>query len=140
MEYVTGIAVGAAICALGAWAGFDRDRAFYPVVLIVIAALYVLFAVMQASTAVLAFEIVVAGAFLVAAVIGFRTSLWVVVAALVVHGVFDYGHSLAVTNTAVPAWWPGFCLAVDVTIAAWLGALLVRRARPALEPVRERRD
>jgi hypothetical protein len=100
--------------------GFDRDRAFYPTVTIVIAFIYALFAVMGASTTALVLESLIGGAFLAAALVGFRSSLWVVVIALAAHGVFDFAHDTVVSNPGVPPWWPAFCLAYDVTAAGYL--------------------
>ena len=40
MEYAVGIDLALAISALATAVGFDRDRAFYPVVAIVIASYY----------------------------------------------------------------------------------------------------
>jgi hypothetical protein len=112
--------------------GFDRDRAFYPTVTIVIASYYALFAVMGASTNVLVLESAVGAVFLVAAGSGFRSSLWVVVLALAAHGVLDFVHSRVISNPGVPAWWPPFCLAYDVTAAAYLAwRLKTRRIRAA---------
>ena len=110
-----------------AWAsGLDRDRAFYPTVLIVVASYYSLFAVMGASTRALVLESLVAGAFVAAAILGFRASLWVVVIALGGHGLFDLGHGAFLSNPGVPGWWPAFCLAYDVTAAGFLAWLLTR--------------
>jgi hypothetical protein len=106
----------------------DRDRAFYPIVTIVIASYYALFAVMGASTHTLVLESLAGVVFLLAAVYGFRSSLWVVVAALAAHGIFDLVHGSAIHNPGVPAWWPEFCLAFDVTAAVYL-AWLLRRGR-----------
>jgi hypothetical protein len=104
--------------------GLDRDRAFYPVVTIVIASLYALFAVMGASTHALVLESLVGVVFLAAAVIGFRWSLWVVVVALAAHGIFDLTHAAVISNPGVPSWWPEFCLTYDITAAAYLAWLL----------------
>jgi len=110
----------------------DRDRAFYPTVMIVIASLYALFAVMGASTRALVLESLVGAAFVLAAVSGFRSSLWVVVAALAAHGIFDFVHGAAISNPGVPSWWPEFCLTYDITAAAYLAWLLrSRRVRAA---------
>jgi len=110
----------------------DRDRAFYPTVMIVIASLYALFAVMGASTHALVLESLAGAGFVLAAVSGFRSSLWVVVAALAAHGIFDLVHGAAISNPGVPGWWPEFCLAYDVTAAAYLAWLLrSRRVRAA---------
>ena len=103
---------------------FDRDRAFYPTVTIVIASYYILFAAMAASTEALVLESLVGAGFMLAAVLGFRSSLWFVVAALAAHGIFDLVHGTAIANPGVPVWWPGFCLGFDVTAAAYLAWLL----------------
>jgi hypothetical protein len=107
--------------------GLDRDRAFYPTVTIVIASYYALFAAMGASTQTLMLESLVGVAFLAAAMVGFRSSLWVVVVTLGAHGVFDLIHGWIITNPGVPSWWPAFCLTYDVTAAAYLAWSLVSR-------------
>jgi hypothetical protein len=112
--------------------GLDRDRAFYPVVTIVIASYYALFAVMGDSTHALVLESLVGLVFLAVAVSGFRSSLWLVVVALAVHGIFDLSHGALISNPGVPRWWPEFCLTYDVTAAAYLAWRLERRRiRPA---------
>ena len=50
MEYVVGIAAAVAVGLFATLIGFDKERSFYPVVLIVIATLYLLFAAMAKST------------------------------------------------------------------------------------------
>ena len=70
--------------------------------LIVIASYYVLFAAMGASRRTLIIEILVAGGFLLVAVLGFRKNFWLVVAALVGHGVFDFVHRFFIDNPGVP--------------------------------------
>jgi hypothetical protein len=79
-----------------------------------IASYYVLFAVMGASGRTLVIEIFAASGFLLFAILGFKTNLWLVVAAIVGHGCFDFVHHLFIENPGVPRWWPGFCLAFDV--------------------------
>jgi hypothetical protein len=92
----------------------------------VIALYYALFAVMGGSIQVLAIESIVIVAFLGAAIAGFKRSLWLVVAALAAHGVFDLVHGHLIENPGVPPWWPHFCLAYDVVAAAYLAWLLWR--------------
>ena len=109
------LAVGAILAlAVGLFAtasGLDRDRAFYPTVTVVVASYYVLFAAMGGSPHILLVEAVIGVAFVVVAVVGFKRSLWLVVAALAGHGVFDLGHDAVVSNPGQPTWWPAFCLA-----------------------------
>jgi hypothetical protein len=104
--------------------GLDRDRAFYPTVTIVIASYYALFAAMRASTHALLVESLVGSVFLAVAVSGFKSSLWVVVVALAAHGILDLAHDRVISNPGVPIWWPAFCLAYDLTAAAYLAWLL----------------
>jgi hypothetical protein len=107
--------------------GLDRDRAFYPVVAIVVASYYALFAVMGDSSHALVLESLVGVVFLAVAASGFRSSLWLVVVALASHGIFDLSHAALISNPGVPSWWPEFCLTYDVTAAAYLAFLLARR-------------
>ena len=126
MEYLIGLALSLAVAGAAAVIGFDRERAFYPTVLIIIASYYVLFAVMGASGRTLVVEIVVASGFLLFAVLGFKRNLWLVAGASVGHGVFDFVHHLFIDNPGVPRWWPGFCLAFDVVLGGVLAARLMR--------------
>jgi hypothetical protein len=130
MEYAIGLVVSLAIFGSSTVIGFDRERAFYPAFMIVIAAYYVLFAAMGATAAVLVLECAAASVFVIVAVIGFKTRLWLVAAALAGHGVFDFFHHYIIENPGVPHWWPGFCLAADVVAAVFLAVLL--KKRPAL--------
>jgi hypothetical protein len=130
MEYLIGAGLAVMVCTFAMLAGFDRDRVFYPTVLTVIASYYILFAAMGGSRRALALESLITGVFLVLAVAGFKRSLWLIVVALVGHGIFDFFHDLVVHNTGVPDWWSGFCLAFDVLAGSFLAMLLVRRASP----------
>jgi len=126
MEYLIGLILSLAVVAFAAVIGFDRERAFYPTVLIVIASYYGLFAVMGASGRTLIIEIEIASAFLLVAVLGFKRNLWFVVAALIGHGVFDFVHHFFIDNPGVPHWWPGFCLAFDALLGGFLAVRLMR--------------
>jgi hypothetical protein len=121
---VVGAVLALAVGLFGTIVGLDRDRAFYPTVMIVIASLYALFAVMGASTQALVLESVVGAVFIALAVSGFRSSLWLVALALAAHGDFELFHSRVISNPGVPAFWPPFCSAYDVTAAAYLAWLL----------------
>ena len=124
MALLVGALIASAVGLFATVLGLDRDRAFYPVVMIVIASYYALFAVMGASTHALVLESLVGALFLTVAVSGFRWSLWVVVVALATHGIFDLTHDIFIANAGVPVWWPKFCLTYDLTAAAYLAWLL----------------
>jgi hypothetical protein len=128
MEYLIGLILSSAVAGSAAVIGFDRERAFYPTVLIVIASYYVLFAAMGASRRTLIIEIVVSGGFLLVAVLGFRKNFWLVAAALIGHGVFDFVHRFVIDNPGVPHWWPGFCMAFDAPLGVFLAVRLIRHS------------
>ena len=131
MSFAVGVLLALGVGVLTSSFGLDRDRALYPAVTMVVASYYALFAVMGGSTTVLVIESVVTAVFLGLALAGFKTTLWLVVAALGGHGVFDFVHTHVYANPGVPAWWPSFCFAYDVVAAAYLAWLLVsNRVRP----------
>jgi hypothetical protein len=121
---LVGALLAVTVGLMGTAVGLDRDRAFYPTVTIVIASYYALFAAMGASPHALLVESLVGLVFLAVAVSGFRSSLWVVVVALAAHGILDLAHDRVISNPGVPIWWPAFCLAYDLTAAAYLAWLL----------------
>jgi hypothetical protein len=132
MGILVGIAVAVLTALLGRVAGFDRDRAFYPTLLIIVASYYVLFAAMGGSTHALLVEGAVMAVFSAAAVAAFRWRLWIAAAGLVGHGLFDLlVHAHLVENPGMPAWWPPFCAAFDVAAGVFL-AWLLTRARPSV--------
>jgi len=134
MEYLAGVVIALLVSLSATLIGFDRDRAFYPTVLAVIASYYDLFAVMGGSLQALIVESLVMLVFLGATVLGFKRNLWLVVAALAAHGLFDFFHGHLISNPGVPIWWPMFCLTYDVAAAAYLAWLLLRSRVAANAP------
>lgn len=72
LPYAVGIVLSIGVAVFARRVGFDRDRAFYPAVLIVIASYYVLFAVMIGSVETVLFQSIVMTLFMIAAVAGFK--------------------------------------------------------------------
>jgi hypothetical protein len=133
VEYLIGLILSLAVAAFATVIGLDRERGFYPTVLIVIASYYVLFAAMGANQRTLVVEIIVASGFLLLAVIGFKRSLWFAVAAIVGHGFFDFVHHRIIDNPGMPEWWPGFCLIFDVIVGVWLAVRLMTAPPPSFK-------
>ena len=129
MAGLVGIVLALGVAAFARLVGLDRDRAFYPTALAVIAALYDLFAVMGESTRALLAESAVTAVFLLAVALGFKRDLRIIVVALFAHGAFDFLHGNLIQNPGVPAWWPMFCLAYDATAGSCLAALLYFSAK-----------
>lgn len=133
MEYLIGTGLALIVGAFATVAGYDRDRSFYPTVLIVVAAYYDLFAITSEREGVLGPEIAASTIFIIASAVGFRTSLWVVVVPLAGHGLFDFVHGHVIDNPGVPAWWPMFCLSYDVSAAAYLAWRLATKKTEATD-------
>lgn len=126
MAYLIGLVLSGGAAVFARVVGLDRDRAFYPTVTIVIALYYVLFAVMSGDIRTVLLEAAAMMVFAAAAVVGFRSSPWIIVAALAGHGVFDAVHGHIMDSAHVPVWWPAWCLSYDVGAAAGLAWLLHR--------------
>lgn len=129
MELLVGAVLAAVTVVSARLVGLDRERAFFPLLLMVIATYYILFAAMSGSSAPLLLEAGLAVLFLAVATAGYKRSLWLVVAGLLVHGMFDLIHDLIIANPGVPAFWPSFCAAFDVVLAGYLSRLLLSRQR-----------
>jgi hypothetical protein len=100
----------------------------YAVGLVVIAAVYIGFAVADGRRHVLFVETAVTSAFVVLAAVAVTGSPWLLVAGLVGHGLKDlWQHRTGfVANTR---WWPPFCSSIDFVVAL-LVALVVSTGHP----------
>lgn len=133
MEYLVGITLALFVWAAAAGLGMDRERVFYPCVLIAVASYYLAFAVVDGRSEVLLYELAIASVFILAAVAGFKRSPWITIVALGGHGVMDVLHHQLVQNGGVPQAWPGLCMSFDVTAAALI-ALSCALGRGARDP------
>ena len=131
MEVLVGITLALFFCAAAAWLGMDRERVFYPAVVMAVASYYLAFAVADGRGEVWRSELAIAAVFIAAAVLGFKRHPWIAVLALGGHGVMDAFHHLLVHNEGVPRAWPSFCMSFDVTAAALVAVLMVVRTRVA---------
>lgn len=131
MDYLIGFILALEVGISANAAGFDKDRSFYATILVVIASYYLLFAAMAGSASAFALELIPFAGFSILAVLGARRWPALVALGLFLHGGFDVMHGHVITNPGVPAWWPGFCLAYDVTAGAYLLHLSQRRKKLA---------
>ena len=131
MPVFIGISLALVVALFAFFTRFERDRSFYPTVLIVVASYYDLFGVLGGSTQALVMESLVTGIFLLLACLAFHYSAWFAVGGLVAHGVFDWFHGELIANPGVPVWWPQFCLAYDVAAGGFLAWRLSEKAKPA---------
>ena len=129
MEYIVGITLALFFCAAAAALGMDRERVFYPAVVMAVASYYLAFAVVDGRNEVMLAEVAIAAVFIVSAVAGFKLNPWIAVVALGGHGVMDAFHHHLVHNTGVPEVWPGFCMTFDVTAAVIVALVMLARTR-----------
>lgn len=122
--YLIGFVLALGVGLLGTFTGFERDRAYYAVITIVVPSYFGLYAILGGSTPVLLQESVVIVGYLVGAVVGFQRNLWILAALLAGHGLFDGVHGFLITNPGMPAWWPAFCGSFDVVAGAYLAVRL----------------
>ena len=129
MEYIVGVSLALFFCGAAAVLGMDRERVFYPAVLMAVASYYLAFAVVDGRSEIMLSEVAIAAVFIAGAVLGFKYNPWIAVIALAGHGVMDGFHHLLVNNTGVPRSWPGFCMTFDVTAGVVVALMMVARAR-----------
>lgn len=72
---IVGVILAIAVAIFARVVGFDRERTFYPVVLVVVGSYYDLFSIMAGGASLVA-ETIGFILFAATAAIGFRTSLW----------------------------------------------------------------
>lgn len=125
---LAGIVVASAIIIAAKAFKFDRDRSFYPVILIVIASYYPLFALIARDAVLI--ELTIAGVFFLIAVSGTLRFKWLIGIGLMLHGGLDMVYYIHPLSTGVPHWWPVFCAVVDVILG--VAALIVVYQQPAI--------
>lgn len=127
MEYLVGIFTAVALAVFARTSGFEKDRSFYPTVLIVIGFLYVVFGTIDGRFSVILIELFFALVFSSAAVIGYRTSCLIVAGGIAMHGVFDFVRHFFIEDKGVPVFWAGFCGSVDVLLGLYVWFFVCRQ-------------
>jgi hypothetical protein len=119
-----GVAVGIlqAVSPVGFW--WLDPALVWAISLVIVASVYIGFAVADGRPAVVAVEVGVATSFIIVAAIAVTSSPWLVVIGLTGHGIKDlWQHRTRfVANTR---WWPPFCLIVDFVAASVITVLLL---------------
>ena len=123
-----GVAVGVAQAATPLVFWWLDAATVYAFGLVLIASVYIGFAVADGRVVVLAVEVAVAGVFVIIGTAAAIGSPWLLVVGLVGHGLKDlWQHRRQfVANTR---WWPPFCLVVDWTVAAIIAVGIVAGAQ-----------
>ncbi|MBB4175820.1 hypothetical protein [Sulfitobacter noctilucicola] len=84
------------------------------------------FAIQSGDTLEIVAHTGLAAGFSALAIIGARTSSWLLATALLSHGIFDVVAESMIANPA-PRWWGPFCLGIDVVLALALATMLWHR-------------
>ena len=93
-------------------------------VVAVIGAIYVAFALQKGSFSQIVIEVLVASLFFGAALAGLWWNPWIIPAAYVAHGFWDALHHFKRHSLVeIPTWYPAFCAAYDWLYAAGLAAV-----------------
>ena len=130
---LAGGASGLVAVAALAVAGVLRERGGWATALVAIAAFYVVFAIETGDRTTIVAQSGLATGFVVLALVGARTTPWVLVAGLAGHGVLDLVLDLSQANVA-PDWWGPFCLGFDSVLGLALAVLLMRGAFVSASP------
>jgi hypothetical protein len=119
-----GIAIGIVQAASPILLWWLAQDLVWATTLVIIASIYIGFAVADGRPKVIAVEIGVASAFIILAAAAIDSSPWLIVVGLVGHGMKDLWqhrtHFVATTR-----WWPPFCLVVDFVAASAIAVLLI---------------
>lgn len=99
---------------------------FAAVILGLVAGIYAGFALLDGRPRILAVEGLAALAFVVLALAGLAWSPWLIPAAYVLHGVWDFFHHRQI-STKTPSWYPPMCAVYDWVFAAGLCAFWILR-------------
>ena len=125
---LTGVAVGVATLVPHAFLPADASVGFAAIGIALIAGIYFGFAVMNGSPRDQLVEFSVAGLFLLAGFLSLLASPLLLPAAYFAHALWDFAHHrrLRLPLVAIPAWYPPWCVIIDVIVGA--GLLVIWRS------------
>ncbi len=122
-----GVVIGVAQAAVAMAFWWLPPSTVHALMVTLIAAVYVGFAVADGRTKVIVVEATVVVGFFIAAAPAVAATPWLVVALYLAHGAKDlWQHRTRFVRGT--RWWPPFCFAVDVTVAAIVTAQLLAGA------------
>jgi len=96
--------------------------------LAVIGAIYVGFALQRGSTPQIVVEIMVASGFMAVALLGLWVNQWAIPIGYVLHGAWDFAHHRHKRLVTIPSWYPSFCAIYDWVFAIGLMVIWLRQS------------
>ncbi len=122
IQWGVGVGVAQAAIALAFW--WVETSTVHALMVALIAAVYVGFAVADGRSHVIAVECTVVVAFFVTAAAAVSVTPWIIVALYLAHGGKDlWQHRTGFIHGT--RWWPPFCFAVDMAVAAVVAAQIL---------------
>lgn len=119
-----GVAFGVAQGAVAMAFWWLEPSTVHALMVALIAAVYIGFAVSDGRTSVIIAESTVVAAFFIASTAAVAVTPWLVVALYLAHGAKDlWQHRTHFVRGT--RWWPPFCLAIDFTVAAIVAGQLL---------------
>lgn len=114
-----GAAIGAGQAAIAMAFWWLEPSTVHALMITMIAGVYVGFAVADGRPRIIAVESTVVVGFVIASAVAATATPWIVVALYLAHGAMDlWQHPTQFVRGT--RWWPPFCFAVDITVAAQL--------------------
>jgi hypothetical protein len=123
-----GAALSVAMFPLHLFFSQTQSEQFVAVLLAAIGVIYVGFGLQTGNRARIVTEVIAVLGFLSAAFMSLWSTPWIIPAALVMHGIWDYAHHKSSRLAPVPIWYPPFCAVYDWVAAAALAVLWGLRA------------
>ncbi len=133
LAFASGAILAIASSLLMVGARIEHQAGTWVTLLVAIACFYPVFAVETGSLQAIAVQSVIAASFILLALAGARISLWLVLAGLTAHGLYD-GVADYVLADPSPEWWGPFCIGFDTFAAISLAALLLRNTNGSQAP------
>jgi hypothetical protein len=118
-----GVVFGALLAAAPFAFWWLEPATVHALAITLIAAVYLGFAVADGRPRVIVVEVVVAAAFILLAAVSITGPVWLLVVGYAGHGLKDLWQERH-QYVAATRWWPPFCAAVDLVVAALLVLLL----------------
>lgn len=124
MQSIVQLLIGVAACGvfiiLARRLGHERELRLYALSLVIAAIIYVGFAARDVTFGWMALELAGVALFMLAAVLGVKTSRWFLAIGWAAHAAWDILLHKLLDVSFVPGWYPMICVGFDLLLAGYL--------------------
>ena len=124
LAFLIGIALACLAIWVMHWCRVAHERGTWAATMVAISAFYIVFSFEHGMGE--AEHVLIASLFALLAILGARFNAWLIVAALIGHGIFDAVVHLIFPDPS-PEWWGPFCISVDIVLGLWLATLIIQK-------------